>query len=66
MDPRLRPLSENWQIRYSGGRETDEDGNLANFDFENKESGVVTWADPRLTKEALVERGLDMREFILV
>ncbi|KAN0110892.1 hypothetical protein V8E51_007279 [Hyaloscypha variabilis] len=66
MDPRLGPLPENWQIRYFRGRESDEDGDLADFEFENKESGVVTWTDPRLTKETLVERGLDMREFILV
>jgi hypothetical protein len=66
MDPRLGLLPEGWQIRYSGGTETNKEGNLNDFEFENKESGVVTWADPRLTKDALVERGLDMREFILV
>jgi hypothetical protein len=66
MDPRLGLLPEGWQIRYSGGTETDKEGNLNDFEFENKESGLVTWADPRLTKDALVERGLDMKELILV
>jgi hypothetical protein len=66
MDPRLGLLPDGWQIRYSGGTETNTEGNLNDFEFENKKSGVVTWADPRLTKDALVERGLDMREFILV
>jgi hypothetical protein len=66
MDPRLGLLPDGWHIRYSGGTETNREENLNDFEFENKESGVVTWADPRLTKDALIERGSDMREFILV
>jgi len=66
MDPRLGLLPNGWQTRYLGGIETNKEGDFNDFEFQNRESGLVTWADPRLTKDALIERGSDMREFILV
>jgi hypothetical protein len=65
-DPRLGPLPQGWQIRYSGGQEVDEDGNFNIFWFTNENSGEETHFDPRLTKDALRERGVEMLEFILV
>ncbi len=65
-DPRLGPLPQSWQISYSGGQEVDEDGHFNIFWFRNKVSGEETHFDPRLTKDALIERGVDILEFILV
>lgn len=66
IDPRLGELSQGWEIRYPGGTEADDQGTTTDFEFENKASREVTWADPRLTKDSLVERGLDTKEFILI
>jgi hypothetical protein len=49
-----------------GGEEIDEDRNLCCRWFENEESGEETLADPRFTKEALIERGVNMKEFMLI
>jgi hypothetical protein len=60
-DPRLGPLPAPWRIIYTN------DTKLNDFWFENEDTGYGDWDnDPRLHREALVERGLDVREFILV
>lgn len=65
-DPRFGPLPPEWRIVYEGGEETDKDGNLSYRSFVNDTTGEETWADPRLTKDALIQRGVDIKEFILV
>jgi hypothetical protein len=60
-DPRLGPLLAPWRIIYT------DDTRLNDFWFENEDTGYGDWDDdPRLHKEALLERGLDVKEFILV
>jgi len=60
-DPRLGPLPAPWRIIYT------DDTKLNDFWFENEDTGYGDWDDdPRLRKEALLERGLDVKEFILV
>lgn len=70
-DPRLGPLPPGW--RRSFGR--DDNLKYARFDdddkpkepwFENIETGEETRSDPRLTLEALIARGVDIKELILV
>ena len=65
-DPRLGPLPHGWQIRYDGGKKKDKHGNLCDLFFLDKGSGKETWVDPRLTKDNLIERGVDVKEFILI
>jgi hypothetical protein len=60
-DPRLCPLPAPWRIIYT------DDTKLKDFWFKNEDTGYGDWDDdPRLHKEALLERGLDVKEFILV
>jgi hypothetical protein len=59
-DPRLGPLPPGWRIVY------DDDTKLDDFWFENEHTKKTEWGDPRLTKEALLARGVDMKEFVLI
>jgi hypothetical protein len=34
--------------------------------YGNEELGITNGEDPRLTAEALKERGVDLREFVLI
>jgi hypothetical protein len=65
-DPRLGPLPGGWRTSYVGGQEVDEHGNLNQFWFTHEDSGEETYFDPRLSKGPLIERGVDMKEFILI
>lgn len=62
-DPRLGPLDPHWQ-RFD--RElTADDPEHVDF-FRNKHTGEEINYDPRLTKEALEQRGVKLQDIILV
>lgn len=70
-DPRLGALPEGWRFRYgrrNNLREVsaDRDGVPRAIWFENRETGEVTGFDPRLNFRGLEERGVDMRDFVLI
>jgi hypothetical protein len=65
-DPRLGPLPQGWRKYHKGGHEFDEVGNFSDFGFENAEAGSETRVDPRLTKDALIKRGIDVMDFIVI
>jgi hypothetical protein len=58
-DPRLGPLLNGWEI-------IDHDAQHLHHRFTNKETRETTDFDPRLTPEALLERGVDIQYFDLV
>jgi hypothetical protein len=60
-DPRLGklPLPDGWK---TVGHDYDGYGLL----YENEELGITTNQDPRVTAEALKERGVDLRKFVLI
>jgi hypothetical protein len=60
-DPRFWkvPLPDGWEIV-----EHDHDGYWPMYG--NDELGITTGEDPRLTAEALKERGVDLRKFVLI
>jgi hypothetical protein len=65
-DPRV-PLPTQWRYKYI--RRKDEPNipkEMLSFVFENVETKEITWRDPRLTPEALRERGVNLEEFLLV
>jgi hypothetical protein len=69
-DPRL-PLPPEWRYRYLSGQriqdsELDSSMNFLPQVFENVETKVVSGFDPRLTPDALRERGIDVQGFVLV
>jgi hypothetical protein len=69
-DPRA-PLPPPWRYVYLDGEnfesiESDEDKGMREQYFENLETGETTWFDPRLSPEALRERGVDIQELVLV
>jgi Heterokaryon incompatibility protein (HET) len=68
-DPRL-PLPPGWRYRYGSWeafqQHTEEEALKAGMWFENVETKEISWYDPRLTPEALRERGVDLQEFVLV
>ncbi|PMD45671.1 hypothetical protein L207DRAFT_578577 [Hyaloscypha variabilis F] len=69
-DPRL-PLPPGWRYRYgsfNAPRITEPaalEDMLPQF-FENEETKEKTWFDPRLTPEALRDRGIDVQELVFV
>jgi hypothetical protein len=70
-DPRLGPLPADWRRIYFDGDKVqdkpfDRDGNPHPTYFEQDSTGIRTWDDPRLKPEALVAKGVDIKEFILV
>jgi hypothetical protein len=69
-DPRL-PLPPEWRHKYFLGErvqdaELDSSMNLLPQAFENVETKELSWCDPRLTPDALRERGIDVQGFVLV
>jgi hypothetical protein len=68
-DPRL-PLPPGWRYRYGSSeifqQHTEEEALKAEMWFENVETKEESNFDPRLTPEALRERGVDVQEFVLV
>lgn len=65
-DPRVA-LPPQWRYKYVP--EEDEPNTpkeMRRYDFENVETKETTWHDPRLTPEALRERGVNLEEFTLV
>jgi hypothetical protein len=69
-DPRL-PLPPEWRYRYLSGKrfqdsELDSSMNFLPQGFENVKTKESSWFDPRLTPDALRERGIDLQEFVLV
>jgi hypothetical protein len=71
-DPRLGVLPSGWRRRYldAGEKVVDDpfvdDGSPRYPVFQNAGSRFWTWADPRLTSEALKARGIHIQEFILI
>jgi hypothetical protein len=72
-DPRLGSLPADWRRMYLDGnldrgkvQPFDRDGKPHNTYFEQDSTGIRTWKDPRLKYEALIARGVDIKEFILV
>jgi len=65
-DPRLGPLPSGWRVRNEGGTFEAKDGRINPSNFENRVSGEKTWADLRLTRDALNERGVEIREAALI
>jgi hypothetical protein len=68
-DPRL-PLPPEWRYRYLSGKrfqdpELDSSMNFLPQGFENVKTKESSWFDPRLTPDALRERGIDLQEFVL-
>lgn len=41
-------------------------GELNSRCFKNLQTGAISWHDPRLTKECLIERGVEMKDFVLI
>jgi hypothetical protein len=69
-DPRL-PLPPQWRHLYGDGKtfqnfESKQVKRMRDQWFENVETKQRTKFDPRLTPDALRERGVDVREFVLV
>lgn len=58
-DPRLGKLPDGWKIM---AHDEDEYWSM----YGNEELGITNGEDPRLTAEALKERGVDLREFVLI
>jgi hypothetical protein len=58
-DPRLGKLPDGWKI---GEHEEDDIWSM----YGNDELGITDSDDPRLSPEALIERGVDLREFVLI
>lgn len=71
-DPRPWPLPSGWEIIYkaaNGKPESepfDSEGNPHHCAFEEIETKVRTFADPRLSVEALKARGINVKDFILI
>lgn len=62
-DPRLPPLPRSWELT---GR-THGQGDTESFrEFRNTETGEVINYDPRMSPEALRERGVKLQTFVLV
>jgi len=65
------PLLPAWRYRY-GNRQAQQEMEAKRLQdmtgqwFENMETGVETWKDPRLTPGLLKERGIAIEEFVLV
>jgi hypothetical protein len=69
-DPRL-PLPPEWRYKYLFGErvqdaELDSSMNLLPQVFENVKTKELSWEDPMLTPNALRERGIDVKGFVLV
>ena len=65
-DPRVA-LPTQWRYKYIRLKdEPNTPKEMLDFDFENMETKETTAFDPRLTPEALRERGVNLEEFILV
>jgi hypothetical protein len=65
-DPRVA-LPPQWRYKYVPQKyEPNTPKELLDFYFENVETKETSWYDPRLTPEALRERGVNIQEFILV
>ncbi|KAM0441256.1 hypothetical protein ACHAPT_000563 [Fusarium lateritium] len=62
-DPRLPPFSDEWE--WSEIERTRNDPAVCRF-FRNKVTGEVINSDPRLTPEALKERGVKLEEIVLI
>ncbi|KAK4445456.1 heterokaryon incompatibility protein-domain-containing protein [Podospora aff. communis PSN243] len=63
-DPRLGELDAKWK-RVSAEPRTNDDP--ATFQrFVNQETGAIITYDPRMDRDALIERGVDLRMFILI
>jgi len=59
-DPRLGKLPDGWKI-------VEHDYDRYQSHYGNDELGITaTIDDPRLTPEALMERGVDLRKFVLI
>jgi hypothetical protein len=65
-DPRRGPLPPGWELWYKEGKERNENGDLSPFIIYNQGTDEATVFDPRLTKEALIERGIQLEEIVLV
>jgi hypothetical protein len=70
-DPRLGFLPSKWRKRYGDiGNPSDhpyeDDGSPRFLWFENLETGDWTNFDPRLTSQALIAKGVDIEDFVLV
>jgi hypothetical protein len=63
-DPRLPPLTDEWEILPPRPKTIDDPENLV--EFRNKEIGKISKCDPRLTSAALQQRGAHVRNFVLV
>jgi hypothetical protein len=61
-DPRLPQLDEQWE-RYQGDGILQDPSYL--YTYMNKETGEVR-SDPRMSSEALIERGIELRKFSLI
>jgi hypothetical protein len=65
-DPRVA-LPPQWRYKYVPQKdEPNTPKEMLDFDFENVKTKETSWYDPRLTPEALRERGVNLQEFILV
>jgi hypothetical protein len=69
-DPRVS-LPSPWRHGYGPGNvfsdvEANDPKHLRRQWFDNPKARQRTWADPRLTPEALSHRGVDVREFVLI
>lgn len=63
-DPRLGPLPEGWS-RLPERDRTDDDPETFQ-EFQNQFTGEIMASDPRLTAEALRQRGVKLETFALV
>lgn len=65
-DPRLGPLSSGWQTFYPDG-EVEADGDVDfKYLFKNQRTGETSYFDPRLTKGCLIEKGVAMKDFLII
>ncbi|KAK5652292.1 hypothetical protein OQA88_10640 [Cercophora sp. LCS_1] len=64
-DPRLEPLPDEWTLRELNGRDDESNEGLPLYEFVNRNTGEVTRFDPRMTVEALRERGVGVESFTL-
>lgn len=70
-DPRIELISSSWQTFYDNeGEITDcESGQYGDLNprcFKNLHTGSISWPDPRLTKECLIETGVAMKDFVII
>jgi hypothetical protein len=65
-DPRVA-LPPQWRYKYVPQKdEPNTPKEMLDFYFENVETKEISWYDPRLTPEALRERGVNLEEFLLM